>query len=140
MTVFNSDEFELILNGRPFIDVEEWRENTIYKGKYSNKHKVINWFWEVLFCLNQDELSKFFQFCTGSSRVPIGGFSVLESNRGEVAKFCVQSVNFNSKGSNYIKAHTCFNRIDLPLFNNEKQLKEAINYVINNEILGFGID
>jgi hypothetical protein len=140
LTVFNSDELELLLNGQPYIDVEEWRENTIYQGKYNSNHKVIKWFWDSLFNLSQEDLSKFFQFCTGSSRVPLGGFSVLESNRGEVAKFCIVENKYNSKGANFIKAHTCFNRIDLPMFPSEKQVKEALNYVINNEVLGFGID
>jgi hypothetical protein len=140
LTQFNSDELELLLNGQPFIDVDEWKTNAIYKGKYSNKHKVIKWFWDILSSLSQEELSRFLQFCTGTCRVPIGGFSVLESNRGEIAKFCIESVNCIPKKINFIKAHTCFNRIDLPIFSTEKELKDAISYIINNEIYGFGID
>ena len=41
---------------------------------------------------------------------------------------------------NFIKAHTCFNRIDLPNYKSKKELKEALKYVSSNEILGFGID
>jgi hypothetical protein len=65
---------------------------------------------------------------------------VLESNRGEISKFCIVSVNFIPKKINFIKAHTCFNRIDLPIYNTEKELKDAVSYIINNEIFGFGID
>jgi hypothetical protein len=140
---FNSDELELILNGQPFIDIDDWRLNTIYQGKYNNKHKTVKLFWDCMINLSQEELSKFLQFCTGSSRVPIGGFAALESNRGEISKFCIVSVNLNTGGSkvkNFIKAHTCFNRIDLPMFVNEKQMKDALNYIVQNEILGFGID
>jgi len=43
-------------------------------------------------------------------------------------------------GKNYIKAHTCFNRLDLPDYKNKKDLQEAIEYVVKNEIIGFGID
>jgi E3 ubiquitin-protein ligase HUWE1 len=32
LKIFNSDEFELLLNGQPFIDVDDWRSNTFYKG------------------------------------------------------------------------------------------------------------
>ena len=88
----------------------------------------------------QEELSKFLQFSTGSSRVPIKGFKFLESNRGEIAKFCINSIDYNKKGNNYIKAHTCFNRIDLPIFKSEKEVIESIKFVLNNEIVGFGID
>lgn len=137
---FNSDELELIICGQPFIDVEDWKFNTIYKGKYNAKSKVIKWFWDIMSCLSQKELSSFLQFSTGSSKVPIGGFATLESNRREIAKFCIESSPFISKKTNFIRAHTCFNRIDLPLYNNEGQMKEAINYILQNEILGFGID
>lgn len=137
---FNSYEFELMVCGKPFIDIQEWKNNTVYKGKYHKAHKVIVWFWEALSAHTQEELSKFLQFCTGSSRVPINGFAKLESNRGEIAKFCINEVNYNSKGSNFIKAHTCFNRIDLPMFKYEKEVDDAIKCVLNNEIIGFGID
>lgn len=147
ISIFNSDEFELLINGQPFIDVEDWKTNTIYQGKYTTKHKVIKWFWDTMNTLSQDDLAKFLQFCTGSSRVPIGGFSELESNRGEIAKFCIVEVKYVSGksssysfGPNFIKAHTCFNRIDLPSYNSEKQLKEAVNFIIKNEVIGFGID
>lgn len=93
--------------------------------------------------LTQEELGRFLQFCTGSSRVPLNGFSALESNRGEIAKFTIESVNITNSNKNtkaFIKAHTCFNRIDLPLFNTEEQLKEALDFVVKNEIVGFGID
>ena len=135
----NSAEFELILNGRPFIDIEDWKHNTIYQGKYSVKHKTIKWFWKILNNLTQEELSKFLQFSTGTQRVPIGGFESLESNRGEIARFCIVSVPFVMKKQNFIRAHTCFNRIDLPIYNTEEQLKESIIFLLKNET-GFGID
>ena len=135
----NSAEFELILNGRPFIDIDDWKQNPIYQGKYSVKHKTIKWFWKILNNLTQEELSKFLQFSTGTQRVPIGGFESLESNRGEIARFCIVSVPFVTKKQNFIRAHTCFNRIDLPIYNTEEQLKESIIFLLKNET-GFGID
>lgn len=47
--------------------------------------------------------------------------------------------NINSK-NNFIRAHTCFNRIDLPNYNSYEELKDAINFILKNEILGFGIE
>ena len=41
---------------------------------------------------------------------------------------------------NFIKAHTCFNRLDIPYFKDREELKEAILFICNNRILGFGID
>ena len=137
---FTSDELELLINGRPYIDVEEWRMFTDYKEPYNNNHRVINWFWEILNELTQKELSNLLMFSTGASRVPFGGFSALESNRGNVSKFTIESVPYEIGKKNFVKAHTCFNRLDIPIFNNKNELKEAIQFISSNEIIGFGIE
>ena len=135
-----SDEFELILNGRPFVDVDEWRRFTEYRTPYHKGHQVIKWFWDILKDLNQEQLSRFLQFCTGSARVPVGGFKELESNRGEVCKFTIMQIPYVSGVKNYIKAHTCFNRIEVPNYVTKEKLKENIYFLADNEIVGFGID
>lgn len=66
-------------------------------------------------------------------------FRTIESNRGNIAKFCITKTTL-TPGKNYIRAHTCFNRLDLPEFRNKKDLQEAMDFVAKNEILGFGID
>lgn len=48
MNAFHPYELEMILYGVPFIDVNEWREHTIYKAPYAANHKVIVWFWKVM--------------------------------------------------------------------------------------------
>ena len=137
---FTSDELELLINGRPYIDIEEWRMFTDYKEPYNNNHRVINWFWEILNELSQKELSNLLMFSTGASRVPFGGFVALESNRGTVSKFTIQSSPYEKGKKNFVKAHTCFNRLDIPIFDNKNELKEAIQFVSSNEIIGFGIE
>jgi hypothetical protein len=138
--IFTSDQLELLLNGRPFIDIEDWKQFCEYREPYNNGHYIILWFWEILSQLSQKELSNLLMFSTGSSRVPLGGFASLESNRGSNAKFTFECIPYVPNKKNYIKAHTCFNRLDIPLFNDKNELKEAILFVCNNEILGFGID
>ena len=117
----NSSEFELLVCGQPFIDVNDWNKNSIYKGDYNKNHKLVKWFWDEVYKLSQEDLRKLLQFSTGTSRVPINGFKKLESNRGEIAKFCLNSVAYNeNKKNNYIRAHTCFNRLDVPIFPNQE--------------------
>jgi len=67
------------LNGLPFIDLTDWEVNSIYKGSYYKNHQVIKWFWEVMKELDQEQLSKFFHFCTGSTRLPVEGFRYILS-------------------------------------------------------------
>ena len=136
----SSDELELIINGKPYIDIDEWKTYTEYREPYNKNSKVIIWFWEIMNTLNQNQLSNFLQFSTGSKRVPIKGFAELESNRGNISRFTIIKSNYVSKNKNYIKAHTCFNRIELPNFPNKNLLKEAVEFIGNCQILGFGID
>lgn len=86
------------------------------------------------------ELSNLLLFSTGASRVPLGGFAELESNKGNISQFTIEYINYNKKSKNFIKAHTCFNKIDLPCFNNKKELEEAIRFVSEKEMWGFGIE
>ena len=139
LKIFTSNELELILNGTPFIDVSDWIENTTYDGYEPTDNIIIN-FWEIVRQLPQEKLARLLQFSTGSTRVPVGGFKCLQSNRGNLSPFSISKIKYEEGKQNYIKARTCFNRINLPDFPDEVKLLEGINFVIENEILGFGIE
>ena len=70
----------------------------------------------------------------------LDGFEVLESNRGNIAKFTIENIPYIKGKKNFVKAHTCFNRLDIPMFQKKEELEEAIKFVSTREILGFGID
>lgn len=115
---------EFVLCGIPLIDIKEWFNNTKYKGNYSNSHKVIIWFWEILDTINPNDLYKFFRFCTGFAGVPICGFKNIN-----YFKFYINSINFNGKEN--IQIH-CYNEIDLPIFQTKEQVENSIKNIINN--------
>ena len=48
LSVFEAHEFEMLLNGLSFINVNDWEVNTDYKGVYNATHKNIKWFWQIL--------------------------------------------------------------------------------------------
>lgn len=83
LSVFKLEELEQILFGQKDIDIQDWKENTFYKGKYmeENHQQIIQWFWEILETLNLEEKRKFLQFCTGSKSLPIEGFKGLKGQR-----------------------------------------------------------
>ena len=139
LKIFTSDQLGLLINGTPFIDTEDWRMNTQYKN-YNDYDNVIINFWDIISNLSQEELSNFLLFCTGSSRVPIGGFKSLESNRGQIAKFEIVKAEYIAGKKNFLRAHTCFNRLDLPNFPDKNTLNEAVKFALENEVLGFGIE
>ena len=83
------EEFELLLGGSSVVNLDDWKEHTLYKDSFSESHHVIQWFWRALESLSQDQLRIFLQFCTGSTRLPIEGFKGLISNRGKHQKFTI---------------------------------------------------
>lgn len=38
--IFSPEEFDLLLSGQNTIDLKDWKNNTIYKGFYTEKHPV----------------------------------------------------------------------------------------------------
>lgn len=64
----------MLLYGVPFIDLQDWHDNTEYKNPYNASHQMIKWFWDLMQEFDQEQLSRVLHFCTGSSRTPIHGF------------------------------------------------------------------
>jgi len=142
LSVFDFQELELLLCGLPEIDIEDWKRNTEYTGDFERKgasHKVVKWFWEVVVeDFNEEHKARLLQFVTGTSGVPAQGFRALQGNDNNIRKFTVNSIP--ETVSVFPKAHTCFNRIDLPLYDSKKKLKKFLTMAIQMEATGFDID
>jgi E3 ubiquitin ligase SMURF1/2 len=67
--------------------------------------------------------------------VPVQGFKALTSYDGRICHFTLKAVAFPDNA--YPRAHTCFNRIDLPLYKSKKELEDVLSLVINMEVTGF---
>jgi hypothetical protein len=141
LSVFDYQELELLMCGLPEIDLEDWMRNTEYLGDYKRlgpKHKVIRWFWLAVSQMTHEERVKLLQFATGCSRLPVQGFKALQSNDGNYRKFNLQSIG--RAISVYPRAHTCFNKIDLPLYKSQEELEAYLSIVVNMEVTGFTMD
>jgi E3 ubiquitin-protein ligase HUWE1 len=125
--IFTPRELELLISGLPDIDVHDLKKNTDYVG-WKATDRQIEWFWNVLFSLSRNQKASFLQFVTGSSKVPLAGFGELPGMRG-VQKFSIHRTG-GSNGA-LMSAHTCFNSLDLPVYNSEKELREKLLYAIN---------
>jgi E3 ubiquitin-protein ligase NEDD4 len=127
LSVFDYSELELLLCGLPTIDMTDWQSNTEYSGEYASKgrdHKVIRWFWDAVNEFSPADRAKLLQFCTGTSRVPVQGFGALQGSDGNLQRFTITSVSRSSCA--LPRSHTCFNRIDLPLYPNEAELNKFL--------------
>jgi len=141
LSVFDFNEIELLLCGLPKINVEDWRTHTMYQGDYEAlgiNHPVIRMFWEVINECNDEQRAKFLQFATGTARVPVQGFSALQGNDGVVKPFTIKSIEFQD--SVFPKAHTCFNRIDLPKYTTKEEMKFRMMQAMQLEGVGFQIE
>jgi E3 ubiquitin-protein ligase HUWE1 len=81
-----------------------------------------------MFSLSRSEKAAFLQFVTGSSKVPLAGFSEIQGMRG-VQKFSIHKAS-GSKGA-LMSAHTCFNSLDLPVYISEEEMREKLLYSIS---------
>ena len=142
MSVFDSQELEVLLCGLDRVDMADWRKHTEFRGQTNElhaEHPLVKWFFECCDEMSNDDRSKLLQWCTGSARVPIEGFVALQSHDGKLCRFALKSVPLKSENE-FPVAHTCFNRIDLPKYPTKEQLRKQLDFVVKSEIRGFGIE
>lgn len=139
LSVFDFQELELLLHGLPNIDMDDWMKNSEYTGEFQNQpnHKVVGWFWETVKGLPQEQKAKLLQFVTGTSGVPIQGFSFLQGNDGSIRRFTLHG---DKNVKVFPRAHTCFNRIDMPIYKSKTELQKYLLMAISMESTGFGIE
>ena len=139
LTVFDTNELELILCGLPIISLEDWQAHTQYRGLFESigrNEQAVQWFWEVLEEDFDIELkARVLQFATGTSGVNLGGFEFLQGNDGTIKKFTIQGVD--PETCLYPKAHTCFNQLDLPNYTTKAELRERLTVSITTSFVGF---
>jgi E3 ubiquitin-protein ligase NEDD4 len=141
LSVFDFQEVELLLCGLPDISVKDWQLHTEYMGAYEETgsgHKVVKMFWEAVGEFSGEQRGKLLQFVTGTSGVPATGFASLQGNDGNIRKFAVNSLTLEQ--SVFPKAHTCFNRIDLPLYTDKATLVKFLSMAVEVCSTGFDTD
>uniref|UniRef100_A0A4Y0BGV5 E3 ubiquitin-protein ligase n=1 Tax=Anopheles funestus TaxID=62324 RepID=A0A4Y0BGV5_ANOFN len=136
LKIFDENELELLMCGIQSIDVNDWKKNTMYKGDYYANHAVVQWFWRAVLSFNNEMRARLLQFVTGTSRVPMNGFKELYGSNGP------QLFTIEKWGTvnNFPRAHTCFNRLDLPPYESYAQLKEKLISAIEGSQGFAGVD
>ena len=135
ISIFNYRELELVISGLPTIDIKDWKNNTIYENYYETSD-IIKYFWEIIESFDNDERAEFLQFVTGSSKVPLEGFSALQGIGG-INKFKISKV-FDKNFDRLPTAHTCTNQLDLPEYPNKEILYERLTLAIREGKNSFG--
>ncbi|KAF9951518.1 hypothetical protein BGZ72_006995 [Mortierella alpina] len=133
ISIFNEQELELLISGLPDIDIDEWKNNSEYQN-YTQASPQIQNFWRAVRSFDQTERAKLLQFVTGTSKVPLGGFSQLQGISG-IQKFQIHK-DFSST-KRLPSAHTCFNQLDLPEYETYEDLRQQLLTAISECSTGF---
>ncbi|KAG1652376.1 E3 ubiquitin-protein ligase HECW2 [Nymphon striatum] len=135
VSVFDARELELVIAGTAEIDTSDWRKNTEYRSGYHDSHPVIQWFWAAIEKFDNERRLRLLQFVTGTSSVPYEGFSALRGSNG-ARKFCIEKWG---NPTSLPRAHTCFNRLDLPPYTSSDMLYEKLLLAVE-ETHTFGME
>lgn len=135
LQVFDANEMEYLLCGITQIDVNDWEEYTTFKGGYHKTHHVVVWFFKAIRSFDNEFNARLLQFVTGTSRVPMNGFRELQGSNGP-QQFCIEMWG---GPADLPRAHTCFNRIDLPAYESYHVLREKVKLAVECTG-GFDID
>ncbi|CAH8821119.1 unnamed protein product [Trichobilharzia szidati] len=136
LQIFDANELELLMCGLQDISVTDWKANTLYKGEYHANHPVIVNLWKAIYTFTNELRSRLLQFVTGTSRVPMNGFAELWGSSGP-QKFTVECWGSVDQ---LPRAHTCFNRLDLPPYTTFEELRCKLIIAIENAEGFEGVD
>ncbi|XP_046656032.1 ubiquitin-protein ligase E3A-like isoform X3 [Daphnia pulicaria] len=127
-TLFRPEEVEQLVCGSHIFDFEELQNATEYDGGFTAQSETIKHFWSVVHELSVEDKRRLLQFTTGSDRVPVGGLGRLKL-----------IIARNGADSDRLPmAHTCYNVLLLPEYDNKEKLKERLMKAIDYS-KGFGM-
>ncbi|TFK61394.1 HECT-domain-containing protein [Pluteus cervinus] len=131
LQVFDERELELLIGGMSEIDMDDWTKHTDYRG-YEKTDQVIEWFWQCIRSWPAERKARLLQFTTGTSRVPVNGFKDLQGSDGP-RRFTIEK---SGDPNGLPRSHTCFNRLDLPPYQDYESLESRLLFAIE-ETEGF---
>ncbi|XKL60931.1 hypothetical protein PGB90_007988 [Kerria lacca] len=135
---FDERELELIIGGLVSIDIQDWKQNTRLKHCTSDT-PVVKWFWQIVESYSEEMRARLLQFVTGSSRVPLQGFKALQGSTGAAGPRLFTIHVTDTSEDNLPKAHTCFNRIDIPAYSSYQRMYEKLSQAVE-ETCGFAVE
>ena len=117
--IFRPQELMSMVVGETNYNWVDLEKNTKYHQGYNERHENIRRFWNVFHGLSLEHKKTFMLFLTGSSKIPIGGTTL--------------NIQHVASGEDHLPvAHTCFNLLDLPIYRNEKQMKDKLLLAIGH--------
>jgi len=130
LSLWDESELELLLCGvRDYSIAELKKYHTVVGTNIGRYGLVLTWFWQVLQHMGKEDLSRFVQFCTGSSLLPPGGWAGLRPH--------LQISWGGAEAGTLPTSHTCFNMIVLPDAENYHMLEKVMMVAVREGSEGF---
>ncbi len=129
LTMFNQSELQTLVGGSSTeISISDLRANTQYGGIYAigddgMEHPCVQMFWKVMECLDDADRKKVLKFVTSTPRAPLLGFGNLNP------RFSIRDSGYDQ--TRLPSTSTCVNLLKLPVYRDEKVLKERLLYSVN---------
>ncbi len=118
------NELEMLVCGKPILDIELLKENTQYNGCNINDQLIQN-FWKCLEEFSAEERASYLRFVWGRSRLPLTSKDFPMQHR-------ISIKSHNNPDLALPMSHTCFFSIDLPRYSSYEVLKSKLKYAITH--------
>ena len=123
---FRPEETQLLLSGRPNIDVSDVTKD-FQLGGFRDDSPQPGWLCEVLEELDQEMLCRFVSFFSGCPCMPYDGLDPP----------LLLTLSQDGTDATLPRAHTCFNQVVLPAFSSKDVLRERLLFALENVGEGF---
>lgn len=130
LSMFNQSELQTLIGGSGSeVSISDLRANTQYGGVYvigddGVEHPSIQLFWKVMESLDSEDVAKVLKFVTSTPRAPLLGFGNLNP------RFSVRDSGADQ--TRLPSTSTCVNLLKLPIYRDEKVLKERLLYSVTS--------
>ena len=118
------NELEMLVCGKPILDIELLKENTQYNGCSPND-KLIQNFWKCLEEFSAEERASYLRFVWGRSRLPLTSKDFPMQHRISIKSHSNPDMALPT-------SHTCFFSIDLPRYSSYDVLQNKLKYAITH--------
>eukprot|EP00922_Rhytidocystis_sp_ex-Travisia-forbesii_P064094 GHVS01095304.1.p2 GENE.GHVS01095304.1~~GHVS01095304.1.p2 ORF type:complete len:378 (+),score=56.09 GHVS01095304.1:1487-2620(+) len=129
LQLFRAEELrQAVVGSDDDFEFESLQKVAKYQDGYTNESTTVQLFWDVVHSLEQEQKKKLLMFITGSDRIPIKGLSSMQLIIGR----------HGPDSDRLPTAHTCFNFLLLPDYQNKQKLERLLKIVLENA-QGFGL-
>ncbi|ETV99325.1 hypothetical protein, variant [Aphanomyces invadans] len=127
LPMFTWSELELLVCGRPTLNLALLRKKTEYSPDMDMQDALVERFWRTLAGFTSEEQQLFLQFVWGRTRLPFS-----EVDFGSYTFKLVRHMS-PSNPDNYLPvAHTCFFQLELPNYSSAAIMRSKLLYAMNH--------